>query len=73
MTNAEGSISLAHIPPGNVRLWPYRSEAEGQMLYDAAAGDGRARSRSTLLTGGTRDSAAQGAGASSNHRHGGSA
>jgi hypothetical protein len=36
MTNAEGSISLAHIPPGTYDFWPYRSEAEGQMLYDAA-------------------------------------
>lgn len=34
MTNAEGSISLAHIPPGTYDFWPYRSEAEGQMLYD---------------------------------------
>ena len=33
-TNAEGSISLAHIPPGTYDFWPYRSEAEGQMLYD---------------------------------------
>jgi hypothetical protein len=36
MTNAEGSISLAHIPPGTYDFWPYRSEAEGQMLYDSA-------------------------------------
>ena len=36
MTNAEGSISLAHIPPGTYDFWPYQSEAEGQMLYDAA-------------------------------------
>ena len=36
MTNAEGTISLAHIPPGTYDFWPYRSEAEGQMLYDAA-------------------------------------
>ena len=34
MTNAEGSISLAQIPPGTYDFWPYRSEAEGQMLYD---------------------------------------
>jgi hypothetical protein len=33
-TNAEGSISLAHIPPGTYDFWPYRSEIEGQMLYD---------------------------------------
>jgi len=36
MTNTEGSISLAHIPPGTYDFWPYRSESEGQMLYDAA-------------------------------------
>jgi Carboxypeptidase regulatory-like domain len=36
LTNAEGSISLAHIPPGTYDFWPYRSEAEGQMLYDSA-------------------------------------
>ncbi len=36
MTNAEGSISLAHIPPGTYDFWPYRSEAEGQMLYESA-------------------------------------
>ncbi len=35
-TNGEGSVSLAHIPPGTYDFWPYRSEAEGQMLYDAA-------------------------------------
>jgi hypothetical protein len=35
MTDAEGSISLAHIPPGTYDFWPYRSEAEGQMMYDA--------------------------------------
>ncbi len=34
MTNGEGSISLAHIAPGTYDFWPYRSEAEGQMLYD---------------------------------------
>ena len=38
MTNAEGSVSLTHIPPGSYDFWPYRSEAEGQMLYDAAWG-----------------------------------
>jgi hypothetical protein len=35
-TNAEGNVSLAHIPPGTYDFWPYRSEAEGQMLYEAA-------------------------------------
>jgi hypothetical protein len=36
LTDAEGSISLAHIPPGTYEFWPYRSEAEGQRLYDVA-------------------------------------
>ena len=36
MTNGEGSISLAHIPPGTYEFWPYRSEVEGQVLYEAA-------------------------------------
>jgi hypothetical protein len=36
MTNAEGSISLAHIPPGTYDFWLYRSQAEGQMLYETA-------------------------------------
>lgn len=25
---------LAHLPPGTYDFWPYRSEAEGRMLYD---------------------------------------
>jgi hypothetical protein len=37
VTNAEGKISLAHIPPGTYEFWPYRTEAEGQMIYDMAA------------------------------------
>lgn len=36
MTSVDGSISLAHIPPGTYDFWPYRWEAEGQMLYDTA-------------------------------------
>jgi hypothetical protein len=36
MTNAEGSISLKHIPPGTYEFWPYRTTAEGQMIYDIA-------------------------------------
>lgn len=36
MTSAAGSISLTHMPPGTYDFWPYRSEAEGQMLYDSA-------------------------------------
>jgi hypothetical protein len=37
VTNEEGSISLQHIPPGTYEFWPYRSGAEGQMLYETAA------------------------------------
>ena len=37
VTNDEGTISLAQIPPGTYEFWPYRSEAEGQMIYDMAA------------------------------------
>jgi hypothetical protein len=36
MTGVDGSISLAHIPPGTYDFWPYRWEGEGQMLYDTA-------------------------------------
>jgi hypothetical protein len=35
-TDAEGSISLAHLAPGTYDFWPYRSDAEGQILYDSA-------------------------------------
>ncbi len=38
VTDTAGSISLAHIPPGTYEFWPYRSEAEGQALYDVASG-----------------------------------
>lgn len=37
MTNAEGSISLRHIPPGTYEFWPYRTAAEGQMIYEIAS------------------------------------
>lgn len=36
LTNEEGRISLAHIPAGTYEFWPYRTEAEGQMIYDMA-------------------------------------
>jgi hypothetical protein len=36
ITNAEGKISLAKIPAGTYEFWPYRTEAEGQMIYDMA-------------------------------------
>jgi hypothetical protein len=35
-TDATGSISLAHLSPGTYDFWPYRSDAEGQILYDSA-------------------------------------
>lgn len=38
VTDAEGSISLAHIPPGTYEFWPYRSQVEGQMIYDVSSG-----------------------------------
>ena len=37
VTDAEGTISLAHIPPGTYEFWPYRSEVEGQMIYDVSS------------------------------------
>lgn len=37
VTDTAGSISLAHIPPGTYEFWPYRTEAEGQMLYEVAS------------------------------------
>ncbi len=37
MTNEEGSISLARIPPGTYEFWPYRSASEGQMIYEVSS------------------------------------
>jgi hypothetical protein len=37
LTNDDGSVSLRHIPPGIYEFWPYRTAAEGQMLYETAA------------------------------------
>ncbi len=37
LTNEEGRISLARIPPGPYEFWPYRTQSEGQMIYDMAA------------------------------------
>jgi hypothetical protein len=37
VTDDEGSISLAHIPPGTYEFWPYRTPSEGQLLYEVAA------------------------------------
>ena len=36
VTNEEGSIALQRIPPGTYEFWPYRSAAEGQMLFETA-------------------------------------
>lgn len=37
-TDGAGSIALAHIPPGTYEFWPYRTEAEGQRIYEVADG-----------------------------------
>lgn len=37
VTDANGLVSLRHIPPGTYEFWPYRTEAEGRMLYDIAS------------------------------------
>jgi hypothetical protein len=37
MTNDEGSIALAHIPPGTYEFWPYKSASEGQMIYEVSS------------------------------------
>jgi Carboxypeptidase regulatory-like domain len=36
VTDGEGSLSLDRIPPGTYDFWPYRTTAEGQMLYETA-------------------------------------
>jgi hypothetical protein len=35
-TNEEGKLALEHIPAGTYDFWPYRTTAEGQMLYETA-------------------------------------
>ena len=35
-TGDDGRISLGRIPPGTYEFWPYRNEAEGQMIYEVA-------------------------------------
>jgi hypothetical protein len=50
ITDTAGSISLAHIPPGTYEFWPYRTEAEGQMLYEVAP-DAEAPISVKVLTG----------------------
>jgi hypothetical protein len=37
-TDDAGSIALAHIPPGTYEFWPYRTDAEGQRIYEVANG-----------------------------------
>ena len=37
ITDGEGSITLARIPPGTYEFWPYQTDLEGQMLYEGAA------------------------------------
>jgi hypothetical protein len=36
VTDADGKISLPHIPPGTYEFWPYRTEAEGRVIYETA-------------------------------------
>jgi len=36
VTNEEGNLSLDRIPPGTYDFWPYRTTAEGQLLYETA-------------------------------------
>jgi len=50
MTDSEGSVSLANIPPGTYEFWPYRTEAEGRMLFDVA-GDIEAPITLNVVTG----------------------
>jgi hypothetical protein len=35
-TDREGSIELARIPPGMYQFWPYRTDVEGQRIYEVA-------------------------------------
>lgn len=37
LTNAEGTITLQHIPAGTYEFWPYRSASEGQSLYETVS------------------------------------
>lgn len=36
VTNDEGQLALEHIPAGTYEFWPYRTTAEGQMIYETA-------------------------------------
>lgn len=36
VTDSEGAIELAHIPPGTYEFWPYQTDLEGQILYEGA-------------------------------------
>lgn len=37
VTDEEGDVSLAHIPPGTYEFWPYRSLSEGQLIYEVSS------------------------------------
>jgi len=37
LTDADGKVVLEHIPPGTYEFWPYRNEAEGQLLYEMSS------------------------------------
>lgn len=37
VTDDDGGIALGSIPPGTYEFWPYRTEAEGQLIYEVAA------------------------------------
>jgi hypothetical protein len=36
ITNEDGSLALRRIPKGTYEFWPYRTSAEGQMIYETA-------------------------------------
>jgi hypothetical protein len=50
VTNEEGNLALERIPPGTYDFWPYRTTAEGQMLYETAT-EFEAPISVTVLTG----------------------
>lgn len=50
MTDEQGNLTLQHIPPGTYDFWPYRTAAEGQMLYESVT-DFDAPISVTVMTG----------------------
>jgi hypothetical protein len=38
VTDTEGRISLDRIPSGTYEFWPYRTQAEGEMIYEISEG-----------------------------------